>query len=250
MRRLVLVRHGESIWNAEARIQGQRCAGLTALGRAQARATAVALAAEYPDAQLVTSDLQRTRETMEPLVEALGREAALDPGLRERTFGAWEGRLRDEVAREDGRRWERWLAGEDVVQEVGGESAAMLADRVEPVLRRWLAATAPGSVTIAVTHGGPVWHGTHRLLGLTPGTLGGVSNAAVTHLVAWDGAASSPVTAAELAAWGGETPADADGSAALGAVVLDRWNETAHVPHDMRTGSLPAQLADGPPVGR
>ncbi len=246
----MLVRHGESVWNAEARIQGQRCAGLSALGHAQARSTAVALAAAHPDAQLVTSDLQRTRETMAPLAEALRCEPAEDPGLRERTFGAWEGRLRTEVARDDPERWARWLAGEDVVEEVGGESASMLADRVDPVLRRWLTATPPGSVTIAVTHGGPVWHGTHRLLGLAPGTLGGVSNAAVTHLVAWGGTTNSPATAAELAAWGGDSPADGGGSEELGAVVLDRWNETAHVPYELRTGSLPVQLADGPPVGR
>lgn len=253
MRRLVLLRHGESVWNAEARIQGQRCAGLSALGHEQAEVTATMLAARYPDALLVSSDLQRTVETAAPLAAALQREPTLDAGLRERTFGGWEGQLRTQVAASDAARWARWLAGEDLIAEVGGESAAQLADRVEPVLRRWLAATPLGGVTIAVTHGGPVWHGTHRLLGLAPGTLGGVSNAAITELVAWGTSTTSPATAAEVAAWGGGDAGRADEpgvAVELGAISLDRWNETAHLPAALTTGSLPAQLSDGPPVGR
>lgn len=249
MRRLVLVRHGESVWNADARIQGQQCAGLSALGHAQARATAEALAAAFPDALLVTSDLQRTVETMAPLAAALGGEPRVDARLRERTFGAWEGKLRTEVAVEDEARWSRWLGGEDVIAEVGGESAAQLADRVEPVLRELLAATPHGGVTIAVTHGGPVWHGTHRVIGVPPGTLGGVNNASVTHLTAWGGTTNSPTTATELAAWGG-TDGDVPDSDEVGTVVLDRWNETAHLPLELRTGSSPSKLSDAPPVGR
>lgn len=249
MRRLVLVRHGESVWNADARIQGQRCAGLSPRGHAQARATAAVLAQTYPDALLVTSDLQRTVETMAPLAAALGHEPRVDARLRERTFGAWEGMLRTEVAVEDQTRWSRWLAGEDVIEEVGGESASQLADRVEPVLHELLAATPHGGVTIAVTHGGPVWHGTHRVIGVPPGTLGGVSNASVTHLIAWGGTTNSPATATELAAWGG-TDGDAPETDEIGAVVLDRWNETAHVPLELRTASTPAQLSAAPPVGR
>jgi glucosyl-3-phosphoglycerate phosphatase len=229
VRRLILVRHGESRWNAERRIQGQACAGLSPRGHAQAAAAAIALAAEHPDARLVTSDLQRTRETVAPLEAALGRVADLDPRLRERSFGAWEERLRDEVAAEDAGRWRRWLTGEDVVAEVGGESAEQLADRVEPVLRELLATTPAGGVTIAVTHGGPVWHGVHRLAGLAPGTFGGVDNASCHHLVTFDGGA--------------------------GAVVVDRWNEVGHVPAHLRSGWVPGvteqiEAADAPPVGR
>ena len=66
MRRLVLLRHGESLWNAETRIQGQLCAGLSALGHDQAEAAAPRIADAYPDALLVTSDLQRTVETVAP----------------------------------------------------------------------------------------------------------------------------------------------------------------------------------------
>ena len=63
MRRLVLIRHGESVWNAEGRVQGQQCAGLSSLGRQQSQLVAAAVAASNPTARLVTSDLQRARET-------------------------------------------------------------------------------------------------------------------------------------------------------------------------------------------
>lgn len=228
MRRLVLLRHGESRWNAEGRIQGQRCEGLSDIGHAQAQAAAAALVDAYPDARLVTSDLRRCLETAAPLAARLGVDAAHDPRLRERSFGAWEGLLRGEVAVEDPDHWHRWLAGEDVVGEVGGESATALADRIEPVWRELLATTPEGGATIAVTHGGPVWHGTHRLLGLRPGTLGGVSNASITELLAWDG---------------GVGP----GGRAAG-VILDRWNEVAHLPVSLRTDWRPRAPSTAQPA--
>lgn len=209
MKRLVLVRHGESVWNAEGRIQGQRCAGLSEIGHAQAEVTANALADAYPDAVLVASDLQRTMETALPLSKALAREIVQDTRLRERGFGTWEGCLRHEVVAGDGARWERFLTGEDAaVEEVGGETAAQLADRVEPLFHELLRSTEDGQVTIAVTHGGPVWHGTHRLLRLPIPTLGGVSNACVTEFIA---------------------------SADDERLVLDRWNQVSHLPRDLRT---------------
>jgi broad specificity phosphatase PhoE len=207
MRRLVLVRHGESIWNSEARIQGQACAGLSDVGHQQAEALGPVLAAAHPDARLVVSDLQRCRETIAPLAAELDREPEVDPALRERSFGAWEGLLRSEVAETDAERWERFRSGEDVIAEVGGESSEQLADRVEPVLRTLLATTEAGGVTVAVTHGGPVWQGTHRLLGLTPPMLGGVDNTSVTEFL-----------------W-----------LADGRILLDRWNEVGHLGVHLRT---------------
>jgi broad specificity phosphatase PhoE len=225
VRRLVLVRHGESIWNAEGRIQGQSCAGLSPRGHAQAAATAAALAGSYPDATLVTSDLQRTRETVAPLEAALGRAATPDARLRERSFGAWERQLRTDVVRDDAERWRRWVHGEDVVGEVGGESAEDLADRVEPMLRELLGATEDGQVTVAVTHGGPIWQGIHRLLGLRLGTVAGVDNASVHEILGADG----------------------------DVAVLDRWNDVGHLPLQLRSGSIAGSTPpgpDAPPVGR
>jgi glucosyl-3-phosphoglycerate phosphatase len=240
VRRLVLVRHGESRWNAEARVQGQRCAGLSPIGHAQARVTATALASAYPEAVLVTSDLQRTAETVAPLEDELRRTARHDPVLRERSFGDWEGQLRTEIAQGDPARWDRWLAGEDLIAEVGGESADQLADRVVPGLAELLAATVPGGVTIAVSHGGTIHHGVHRWLGLAAGTLGGVANTSVTEVVAWDGMVEGLV-------------GNLDGG---GRVVLDRWNEVAHLPVELRTAWRPKMAPeamppeDAPTMGR
>lgn len=207
MRRLVLVRHGESIWNSEARIQGQACAGLSDVGHQQAAAVGPALAVAHPQARLVVSDLQRCRETIAPLVAELDREPEVDPALRERSFGAWEGRLRSEVAETDAERWQRFRSGQDVIPEVGGESSVQLADRVEPVLRALIDTTEQDGVTVAVTHGGPVWQGTHRLVGLTPPTLGGVDNTSITELLFLDD----------------------------GRILLDRWNEVGHLGAHLRT---------------
>lgn len=208
MKRLVLVRHGQSVWNAEGRVQGQQCAGLSEIGRAQARLTARALADAYPQARLLASDLLRTMETAGPLADALGREIVQDAGLRERSFGAWEGRSRADLTGGDGVQFERFLAGDDaVLEEVGGETSRQLQDRVTPLFRRLLETTPDDGVTIAVTHGGPVWHGAHRLLELPTWALGEVGNASVTELVLVDD----------------------------GRSILDRWNQLAHLPLELRT---------------
>jgi len=92
---LVLVRHGESTWNAEHRLQGQQDPPLSARGREQARAAARVVAGlGLPAARIVCSDLSRARET----AELLGLGAArLDPAWREIDVGRWAGRRAAEV---------------------------------------------------------------------------------------------------------------------------------------------------------
>lgn len=232
MRRLVLVRHGESRWNAEGRIQGHACDGLTSLGHAQSRVTAAALTGAYPDAEVVSSDLARATQTASALSAELDRVFVTDERLRERSFGRWEEQLRDDVAAGDPDRWRRWLAGEDVVGEVGGETAAQLADRVAPAIHELLAATPDGGTTIVVTHGGSIWHGIHRALNLPVPSLGGVANAAVS----------------ELISHGAQDVTDHDLRSA--PAVLDRWNEVAHLPVELRTAWRPRESPAEPPVGR
>lgn len=236
MRRVVLVRHGESRWNAEGRLQGQSCAGLSDVGHAQAKITAAALASAYPQAALVTSDLRRTVETIAPLEAELRRTARQDASLRERSFGDWEGKRRTEIAGEDPGRWHRWLGGEDLIAEVGGESAEQLAARIVPALGELLASTPHGGVTIVVSHGGSIHHGVHGWLRLPPGTLANVANTSVTEVISWDG----PVEHLDRG----------------GRAVLDRWNEVAHLPVELRTAWQPrvepesAPPEDAPVVGR
>lgn len=87
--RLVLVRHGETAWNAEGRVQGQTDVPLNAVGRGQALALVPVLAAEDFGA-IYSSDLERVRETAAPTAQALGLEVRLDAGLRERHYGMFE----------------------------------------------------------------------------------------------------------------------------------------------------------------
>lgn len=87
---LCLVRHGETAWNAEGRVQGQLDIPLSATGFAQARAVAAALAGESFDA-VYSSDLVRVRETARPTATLLGKEVLLSKELRERHYGEFQG---------------------------------------------------------------------------------------------------------------------------------------------------------------
>lgn len=223
-RQLVLVRHGQSLWNEERRVQGQSGTGLTARGQEQARRAARAVAEAFPRAELFSSDLERCIETVAPFAEAYGVDPTLDIGLRERDFGAWSGCLLPEIAEGWPALYDRWRAGEDVVGEVGGESSPVLAERVARTLEAILDRTDPDRPIVCVTHGGPVWYGTHHLVGLPHGSLGAVGNASVTRLEV-----------------GG------DGRVRLGA-----WNEVGHLPPDLRSTLQPTGHAQraAPPVGR
>ncbi|UCE85487.1 MAG: histidine phosphatase family protein, partial [Deltaproteobacteria bacterium] len=96
----LLIRHGQSTWNAAGRWQGQGDPPLSDAGRRQARALAGALAAARArfDA-LLSSDLARARETAAILGEALSLEPEIEPRLRERNVGSWSGRTRREIER-------------------------------------------------------------------------------------------------------------------------------------------------------
>lgn len=184
MTRVFLVRHGESVWNAQRRLQGHGGVGLSEAGRRQAEAVAGWLAETLGPAPVVSSDLARARETAEPIAAALGADLQLDEDLRERSFGEWEGRSVHELTTEDSPLWRRWADGEDVATEVGGESGPALADRVVPAVRRHAEGV---DAVVLVTHGGAIWHGLHALLDLPPLTLGGVGNTGVSEVLLVDG---------------------------------------------------------------
>jgi len=84
-----MVRHGETAWNAEGRVQGQTDVPLNELGHAQARAVAAVLAGERFDA-VYSSDLLRVRQTAEPTAGRLDLPVSYDPRLRERHYGMFE----------------------------------------------------------------------------------------------------------------------------------------------------------------
>jgi probable phosphoglycerate mutase len=152
--RLFLVRHGESTWNAERRVQGQHDPPLSRRGRQQARELAARLG-DHPVAGFYSSDLRRAWETAEPLGENLGREPRPLPGLREIALGQWEGKTREELMQEFPAEWETWSQRPswDIVP--GGEGAGAFARRVLATLASIQAEHPIGDV-ICVTHGGVI----------------------------------------------------------------------------------------------
>lgn len=151
---LYFVRHGETDWNAEARLQGRRDVPLNAVGRAQAAEVGQRLAREVADPaslDYAASPLGRTRETMEILRGAIGLPPGgyrVEQGLVELTFGSWEGLTWREVRRQDAGRAAQRERDKWGYVPPGGESYAMLRDRVAPVL------ALIDRPTVIVSHGG------------------------------------------------------------------------------------------------
>jgi broad specificity phosphatase PhoE len=134
---LLLVRHGETDWNADGRLQGQTDRPLSDFGRRQARQLAGELEGEKLEA-IYSSDLSRARETAEILGERLGLPVVLDADLREKDWGTWEG----------------LTAGERDRVEFVGESTEAHQRRILRALRR-IAERHPGEARVlVVTHGG------------------------------------------------------------------------------------------------
>jgi len=167
VRRLLIVRHGESEWNREARWQGWIDIALTPRGEAQARARGVELHAEgHRFTAVHCSDLVRAARTAALLSEALGGPLPRpEPALRERFGGEWQGLNSEEIRA----RWpdERaaWRRGE-LSGPPGGETDGEVLERVRAGIAAIDAATADGPVLI-VTHGGVLgqlidWSGVDR----------------------------------------------------------------------------------------
>lgn len=161
MTRICLVRHGETDWNAERRLQGHIDVPLNATGAAQARATAANLT-EHEFSAVYTSDLRRARQTAAEAARALALEPRPEPRLRERHYGHFQGLTYAEAQTrypEGYRRFHErdpsYAFGED------GESLEEFAARIRAALET-LAARHPGEQILVVTHGG-VLDIAHRL---------------------------------------------------------------------------------------
>ncbi len=151
MTRFLIVRHGETLWNREHRIQGQRNSGLSAAGERQALATAQRLRGEAA-VRLVSSDLGRTLQTAQPIAAAAGLALETDERLRERCFGEFEGMTPDQVRAQTPEAYARWQAREPSYAMPRGESLLALRARAQACLAS-IASATQGSVII-VTHGG------------------------------------------------------------------------------------------------
>lgn len=130
MRAMILhcVRHGESVWNAEGRLQGHLEVPLSPRGLRQAEATAEALLGQSIEA-LYASPLRRARQTAEVIARRLGLPVRFDDRLKEIDVGRFQGRLRAELAREEAEVLARWASGDPDCPLPGGESRRQVAER-------------------------------------------------------------------------------------------------------------------------
>lgn len=153
MTTLILVRHGETDWNRDRRIQGSTDVPLNDTGREQARDTAVLLRGTLGDQVpvVVASDLARARETAQLIADGVGtRVAALYPGLRERGYGEAEGVDIDEFRT----RWGDWHRAEVPGAEPWSDLRRRAVRTLRHVVRDARRESAPASTTVvAVSHG-------------------------------------------------------------------------------------------------
>lgn len=202
---IVLIRHGETAWNAERRLQGHIDIALNAEGERQAEALAAALAAERFDA-VVASDLLRARQTAAAIARRYAQEVATDAALRERCYGAFEGLLYDEIERRYPAEFAAWRSCDvDAALPHGerpGETFRQFYRRAVGAIDAW-AQAYPGGKLALVAHGGVLECAYRHALGLpleSPRTFK-VLNASINRFLA-------------------------DG----GKLVLESWGEVAHLP--------------------
>jgi len=199
--RFIVVRHGETQWNVERRVQGSGDSPLTAAGLAQAEAIGRRLARERFDA-LVSSDLGRAVQTAERIAAHCGLAIRTDPRLRERNFGAGEGMTYEEIDRAFPDAFSRDRQSDPDVVIPGGESRRQFHERVRAAFEA-LAREHDGRRVAVIAHGG-VLASLYRIVHGIP--------VAHAHRVAISNAAYNAV-AFDADAW-----------------TLEAWDDTDHLP--------------------
>ena len=154
MSRVIAVRHGETDWNREGRMQGWAPVPLSETGREQAAATGTWLAERYTFDRVLGSDLLRTRETAALLCESIEAEPTFESAWRERSMGVYQGLTRSAVES----RFPEFGLGETAYRATeavpdGGESLRTVEERV---LERFGELRDADGTTLLVTHGGPL----------------------------------------------------------------------------------------------
>ena len=222
IRRLVMLRHGQTEYNAGSRMQGQLDTDLTDLGRNQADAAAVVLAKRQP-LLIISSDLRRALDTAVALGDRSGQPVSIDTRLRETHLGDWQGMTHlevDDVAPGARLAWRddaRWAPH-------GGESRVDVAARSVPLVRELVAGRPdwggedPDRPVVLVAHGGLIAALTAALLALPVDNwpvLGGMGNASWVQLAGHTRADGDPASFDDIR-WR-----------------LDVWNASAQVANDV-----------------
>jgi probable phosphoglycerate mutase len=181
--RLLVIRHGETAWNRETRIQGHIDIPLNDTGRWQARQVAQALQDEGLHA-VYSSDLQRAQDTAQAIAQASGVALVVDVQLRERHFGSLEGLTQDEITQTRPDEARRWRERDPAYGPDGGETLQAFYDRCVGALTR-LAQQHPGQTIAVVAHGGVLdcfYRAANRVALHAPRTWK-VTNASINRLI-------------------------------------------------------------------
>ena len=151
MTQLILIRHGETVWNRERRMQGQSDSPLSETGLRQAQMLARRLK-EIEFRYLYCSDSGRAHHTARTVAELTGHELIVEPRLRERHFGVFEGLTGAEIEAQHPEAYVRFKSRDPHYAVPGGESAAAFQNRALACLVE-IAGRHPGEVVVVVTHG-------------------------------------------------------------------------------------------------
>jgi 2,3-bisphosphoglycerate-dependent phosphoglycerate mutase len=150
--RVIAIRHGETEWNVDHRIQGHLDVPLNAMGRWQVHRLAQAVVDDGIDF-IYSSDLLRAFETAQAVSKACGKPVVTDVGLRERGFGEFEGLTYAEIMQRWPEQSERWRKRDPDFGAPGGETLSQFYERSIAAATR-LCALHPGQTVALVSHGG------------------------------------------------------------------------------------------------
>jgi len=151
MTQIVLIRHGQTVWNRENRFRGQADVELDEVGLQQAEATGRYVAARWPVTAVYASPLSRTMRTAEAVARAQGLTVQPLDGLLDISFGAWQGQRAAEVAQHSPDLLRAWEEAPHTVRFPGGESLADVRSRVVAALDE-VVARHPGQAAALVSH--------------------------------------------------------------------------------------------------
>ncbi|SPT74664.1 histidine phosphatase family protein [Arcanobacterium haemolyticum] len=195
LKRIILLRHGQTENNSQARIQGTQNTPLNATGREQA-SQAAAVLAPLGITRIVSSDLDRAVETAAAVSRETGIGVEIDDRLRERGYGEWEGLTSVEIKAEYPEAWARWRAGEEPgvagieTRDVNGQHVA---EAIEEYAKE--AESEAGEQTLLfVSHGSALVNGVMVLMGQNPSAwnmLQGMENCHWAEVVSRPGAVPS-----------------------------------------------------------
>ncbi|MBN9347282.1 MAG: histidine phosphatase family protein [Devosia sp.] len=181
--RLILLRHGETTWNAEQRLQGQDNSDLSERGIQQARRFLGFARALNPQ-RVVSSDLGRTRQTAHIIGHG---DCPADARLRELDMGEWTGRIKSDLIAGHAEDYHAWRAG--TFTPPRAETWTAFRDRIAAGIRDWMG-RGEGDI-LAIVHGGVIRAACHEFLGLPPSRVIPVTPGTATILNFADGGAGA-----------------------------------------------------------